>query len=144
VLQIQDGQSDDTITLREMGGQVSVDGITIQTGSGIQASIPLSSVSLVTVQSQGANDRVWLQTGTDPSVPPLEVVANGGTDTLFSAVAPSGVSVGAANIKTVEYGNFLVQLNTDGSLYINSSVPGTTAVVQRQVTQLVDAKGAVL
>jgi hypothetical protein len=118
VLTIQDNQAGDLIHIRQLGGEVSVDGIAIRTGGTSQSYVSASAVGLIDVQTLAGNDQVWAGDIGNPLTLPVMSQGLVVGDTLFSSASPNGI-VQTSNVKTaaIAAGGQVISLFTDGSLY---------------------------
>jgi hypothetical protein len=131
VLQVQDTRAGDTIHVRQVNGQISIDGITIQTAAGSKMSVSLSALSQIEIGTPGGHDQVWLGDAGQPLTLPVVLPEGVASDTLFTPAFPGGLTLPGDVTKAAEQVNGKVfALHTDGSLTSLSSVANATWQVQ--------------
>src|SRR5947208_2823070 len=96
LLYVEGTELADTIRVRQLSGQLSVDGVSISTGSGAVASVSMSAVRSIRVNALGGNDQVWLAYGSEHAIPGL-VDGGAGDDFLFGAGGSDTLEGGAGN-----------------------------------------------
>jgi hypothetical protein len=99
LLQLQDSKAGDAIHIRQLNGQISVDGISIATTSGFKPSIGIASVGRIEINTPAGHDQVWLGDVGHP-LAVSAVLAEGNVDALYTPTDSRGVSL-AANARTV-------------------------------------------
>jgi hypothetical protein len=130
LLSIQDTKPGDTIHVRQMNGEISVDGIKIQTNSGNQASIATSAISQVQINTPMGHEQVRLGDVGHALTLPVSLFDAGSGDRLVTPTAPNGVNL-ASDTKTVVFG--------DGSiLELDSSRAGSGLAFSGPDTQKLD------
>src|SRR5436309_2982981 len=84
LLRIEGTNVADTIHVRQLGAQIQVDEVAIQTGGGNQAGVAAASVNRVEIFSLGGNDEVWMGDAAQGLGMPASLLDGAAGDTLFS------------------------------------------------------------
>jgi hypothetical protein len=128
----------DTIHIRQINNQISVDGIAVQTGSTSQASVAASSVSRIEVLSLAGNDRVWLGDVGQGLSMPVSLQDGVASDILSTPTTSGSLTVDSDVQKIVEM--------SDGTPYalhgngiLSRSQAGSWQVSDTTVTQIAAA-----
>lgn len=107
ILKIWGTEAADTITVRNINQQLSVDGIQIGTTAGKVSKVASSQVSQIAVYSYGGNDVIRLDSekvsGQSAITVPSVINAAGGDDTVYGGQGADTIWAGAGNDKV--FGN---------------------------------------
>ncbi len=99
VLSIQGTSGNDTIIVRQINNQLSIDNVRIQYGTTSYASLPTSNVQKIEVRGLDGNDRIYLNSGNNPSqqaiTKPTEAWTGNGADIIWGADGPCTLHGGA-------------------------------------------------
>lgn len=143
LLSVQDNRAGDQIHIRQVSGQVSVDGVAIQVGATSQSSVAASSVNRIEVHTPAGNDQVWLGDVGNLLTAPTTLLDHVAGDTVFTPRNSAGLTIAAnaARVVSTSDGTVFV-LDNGGRLQAYNN--GTTLVEQsgvRDVSVGIDAGG---
>jgi hypothetical protein len=129
VLRIEGTSGADEIRISQDGGQISIDGVLIESGGSNLFSVAATSIHRISIDALAGNDEIWVNGGSGDLAPALEILGSEGADYLHSldAVFEAGLSAGVQ--KLLQFNGNTYCVTTDGHLLQNGDELSFSGVV---------------
>jgi hypothetical protein len=123
VLRVEGTTGSDQIRIQQSNNQISVQGISIQTNTGVQSAVAASALSRIDIASLDGSDQIWLGDSSHLLGVPVNLGQGSAGDLLYAPQNPAGINLGSSAVKALQGsdGN-VVALNANGDVAVNGSV----------------------